>query len=290
VEQSSFPPLPFREGDRIDLTASRFRLGVLAAWLLACTILLAISWQRILEFSMPDADDYLRLQQVRDWLGGQSFFDVTQYRIDPPHGVPMHWSRIVDLPLAGLILLLKPLLGPMLAEHVTVSIVPLLTLGATIGALALIGVRLADRRAALIAALLAGATPMLLFHVVPLRIDHHGWQTSCGLFTIAACFDRGRGAAALSRGPARRCGWPSRSRPCRWLGRSQRCSRSASSPQTGATTQRGACARSSSRWRSQGRCCSPVFTGAPPGRSIIATRSAPPGRGRWLRRRSSPRC
>jgi len=189
VEQPSFPSLPFREGGRIDLTASRFRLGVLAVWLLACTILLAISWQRILEFSMPDADDYLRLQQVRDWLGGQSFFDVTQYRIDPPHGVPMHWSRIVDLPLAGLILLLKPLLGPMLAERVTVSIVPLLTLGATIGALALIGVRLADRRAALIAALLAGATPMLLFHVVPLRIDHHGWQTSCGLFTIAACFD-----------------------------------------------------------------------------------------------------
>lgn len=175
-----------REGD---VSTTRFTIGVLSVWLLACAILLAIMWGNILSLTMPDPDDYLRLQQVRDWLGGQSFFDVSQYRIDPPRGVPMHWSRIVDLPLGGLIVALRPLLGPVVAERVTVAIVPLITLGGSIVAIALIGVRLADRRAALIAVMLSAATPLLLFHVMPLRIDHHGWQTMLGLFTVGACFD-----------------------------------------------------------------------------------------------------
>ena len=171
------------------MTAARLRLAVFAAWLLACAILLGISWSRIASLSMWDPDDYLRLQQVRDLLGGQSFFDVAQYRIDPPHGVPMHWSRIVDLPIAGLILLLQPLLGGVLAERVAISVVPLLILAGSMTAIALIGVRLADRRTALLTAMLASAAPLMLFHDLPMRIDHHGWQTTLGLFTIAACFD-----------------------------------------------------------------------------------------------------
>jgi len=171
------------------LSATRLRLGVLAAWLLASAILLTISWNHIVHLEMLDADDYLRLQQVRDWLAGQSFFDVTQYRIDPPHGVAMHWSRIVDLPLAGLILLLKPVLGAALAERVTAAVVPLVTLAGSMVAVALIGARVAGRRAALIAVMLAATTPFLLFHVMPLRIDHHGWQTMLGLFAVGACFD-----------------------------------------------------------------------------------------------------
>ncbi|OYW62342.1 MAG: hypothetical protein B7Z31_01275, partial [Rhodobacterales bacterium 12-65-15] len=46
-------------------------------------------------------DDLMRLQQVRDWLGGQSWFDTTQYRILPPEGVSIHWSRYVDLGIAA---------------------------------------------------------------------------------------------------------------------------------------------------------------------------------------------
>ncbi|KRB79364.1 hypothetical protein ASE00_19850 [Sphingomonas sp. Root710] len=171
------------------MTPARFRLGVLAAWLLACAILLFVSRDAIANLAMLDADDYLRLQEVRDWLGGQSFFDVHQYRIDPPGGVAMHWSRIVDLPLAAFILLFQPLLGTADAERVTASLVPLITLGGSMVAIATATVRLADRRAALIATLLAATTPLLLFHVMPLRIDHHGWQTMLGLSTIAACFD-----------------------------------------------------------------------------------------------------
>lgn len=182
------PPTPSlgREGA---LSAVHLVLGVFAIWALTAAILLWIARSHIAALEMWDPDDYLRLQQVRDWLGGQGFFDVTQYRIDPPGGVPMHWSRIVDLPLAGLILLLKPLFGPMLAERITVSVVPLITLAGSLSAVALIAARLADRRTALLAAMLGATAPLLLFHVLPLRIDHHGWQTMLGLLAVAACFD-----------------------------------------------------------------------------------------------------
>ncbi|MFC3424251.1 hypothetical protein [Rhizorhabdus histidinilytica] len=172
------------------LSPRRLVLGVAALWALAATVLLAVAYSRIAPLEMWDPDDYLRLQQVRDWLGGQSFFDVTQYRIDPPHGVPMHWSRIVDLPIAALILLLQPLLGGAVAERAAACAVPLITFAGTLSAVALATARLASRRAALLAATLAATAPMILFHVLPMRIDHHGWQTALGLFAVAACFDR----------------------------------------------------------------------------------------------------
>src|SRR3974390_1013609 len=54
-----------------------------------------------------DSDDALRMAEVRDLLAGQSWFDLTQYRMTPPHGVAMHWSRLIDAPLAGMILLFR---------------------------------------------------------------------------------------------------------------------------------------------------------------------------------------
>jgi len=163
---------------------------VAAIWLLTSVILLWTSHDRVTGLVLWDADDYLRLQQVRDWLAGQSFFDVSQYRLDPPAGVAMHWSRLVDLPLAGLMLLLQPVLGVVWAERIAILVVPLITLGGAFSAIALLTARLAGRRAALVAAMLAAMTPMLLFHDLPMRIDHHGWQTMFGLFAIASCFDR----------------------------------------------------------------------------------------------------
>lgn len=44
-------------------------------------------------------DDAMRLVQVRDLLAGQSWFDVTQYRLGLETGTPMHCSRLIDLPI-----------------------------------------------------------------------------------------------------------------------------------------------------------------------------------------------
>jgi hypothetical protein len=52
-----------------------------------------------------DNDSLMRLVTVRDLLAGQGWFDPTQYRMGVDGGLDMHWSRLVDAPIALLIAL-----------------------------------------------------------------------------------------------------------------------------------------------------------------------------------------
>src|ERR1700722_2490582 len=92
---------------------------------LAATV--AIAWPSINGgvFDAMSAAEAMRLVQVRVWIGGQGWFDLFQHRLDPP-GASMHWSRVVDVPLAALILLLRPMIGTHGAETVTLFLWPLL--------------------------------------------------------------------------------------------------------------------------------------------------------------------
>src|ERR1700712_6151339 len=83
-------------------------------WLAAA---FAIGWPAIRGgvFDAMSTDAAMRLAQIRDLINGQGWFDLFQHRLDPP-GASMHWSRIVDMPLAGLILLLRPVIGMHAAE------------------------------------------------------------------------------------------------------------------------------------------------------------------------------
>ena len=56
-------------------------------------------------------DDFMRMVQVLDWTDGQGWSDTVQRRLNPPAGVPMHWSRFADAPLAALISLGEPWFG-----------------------------------------------------------------------------------------------------------------------------------------------------------------------------------
>ncbi len=150
--------------------------GVLVIWLVTSLAMLGILWGRLDVASFSDADDALRLQQVRDWLAGQSWFDVTQYRVAPPAGVPMHWTRIVDLPIAALIVMLRPLLGTAQAEVIASIAVPLLTLLATMMLAANLAARRFGPQAGLVAALLVTFALPVSIRMMPLRIDHHAWQ------------------------------------------------------------------------------------------------------------------
>ncbi len=51
-----------------------------------------------------DNDNLMRLAEVRDLLSGQGWFDLHQYRMGVEGGTVMHWSRLVDAPLAAIIL------------------------------------------------------------------------------------------------------------------------------------------------------------------------------------------
>lgn len=79
------------------------------------------------DFLGPDNDDVMRLVQVRDWLGGQGWFDLTQYRLGQDGGTLMHWSRLVDLPIAGLISLFSLFFAVEISEAIAIYIWPLIT-------------------------------------------------------------------------------------------------------------------------------------------------------------------
>ena len=171
------------------------RLNVASAWV---PVAVWLAWAALRLALLPlqglhpdDPDDYMRLLQVRDWLAGQAWFDVTQYRMDPPRGASMHWSRLVDLPLAALILPLRALLPASQAELAAMVAVPLLYLLPSLFALRAIAVRLGLQGLALLFTLvLFPLFPLLPGNFAPLRIDHHTAQSvaaiACGALLLAA--------------------------------------------------------------------------------------------------------
>lgn len=158
-------------------------LGLL--WLGYAAFWLFLSSGAIAAMDFRDPDDALRLVQVRDFLAGQGWLDVSQHRINPPLGGPMHWSRIVDLPLAAVILLLRPLTGQAAAELTACALVPLLTLGVI--ALGLFSAlrRVMGNGAALLAVTMLGMSFPIIVQLTPMRIDHHGWQIAMAAWLLA---------------------------------------------------------------------------------------------------------
>ena len=160
--------------------------AALVIWLLLSIALLIAYALAIATLTTTDPDDALRLVQVRDLIGGQAWWDVSQHRINPAGGGGlMHWSRIVDTPLALGIAGLTPLLGTALAERIVMALWPLLLLGAAMLALARMAATLGDRRIALLAPLLLASDFVILYQFTPLRIDHHGWQILLTLCALA---------------------------------------------------------------------------------------------------------
>lgn len=170
----------------------RWLVWALAAWGVIYAMLLAVSRNAIAAIEMRDPDDQLRLQQVRDLISGQGWFDLHQYRVDAlDGGVLMHWSRLVDAPIAAVILVLRPLVGEADAELAALLVVPALTLFAIIGVVAWMGNRMLPSDAARGFSLLAmGFAAPVLVQVQPLRIDHHAWQIALAALAMAGFVSR----------------------------------------------------------------------------------------------------
>ena len=135
---------------------------------------------------LNDPDNYMRLAQVRDWLAGQSWWDVTQYRINPPEGLTMHWSRVADLPVAAAIKMWEAIVGRNDAEWLAVSTVPPALLLAACCCIARAGHNLFGIRAAIFAIVAAAWTPQFMAEFIPGRIDHHGLQVLLLAASLAA--------------------------------------------------------------------------------------------------------
>ena len=132
-------------------------------------------WADLTALRLPDADDMIRLQQIRDWLGGQPFADVSQHRLGVT-GTMMHWSRLDDLVPGGMIAVLIPMLGRHAAEVAAVIAWPTLLLAAAILLIARIARRVGGDAAAGPAMVVAAIAYPASTLFAPGRIDHHNLQ------------------------------------------------------------------------------------------------------------------
>lgn len=137
----------------------------------------ALTGFKVLEDSGGDNDSLLRLVQIRALLDGQGWFDLQQYRMGLEGGFPLHWSRLIDLPIAVLILTGGAFgLSESAAEAFALTAWPTLLF---VAALFLIvdTVRRMGNGAAVLPALVIG-TAALLFtgEFEPGAIDHHNAQ------------------------------------------------------------------------------------------------------------------
>ncbi|MDJ0922192.1 MAG: hypothetical protein QNI84_13780 [Henriciella sp.] len=164
--------------------------GKWALWLVGALILLGLGRHALDIFAgvIPGNDDMMRLQQIRDLLNGQDWFDVDQSRFLNPEGGNMHWSRLPDLFVAAVILLTSPLIGEAQAEALGMSLWPPFLLGVTMAALVVImrrlGIQLAGQVAAL--ALLGFGLSAAIYNFWPGRIDHHNLVVTLTMIGTAA--------------------------------------------------------------------------------------------------------
>ncbi|QDX28219.1 AcrB/AcrD/AcrF family protein [Sphingomonas suaedae] len=181
---------------------ARWVRWTLLAWAAIAGWYLWQRWGYVNALGLGDTDDNMRLMQVRGLLAGQDWYDLRQYRLSPPDGLDIHWSRLVDLPIAALILIFKPFTGVAMAERLAVGIAPLFPL-----AVAMLAMGAATRR--LIAPTvwplsiitLMGCTATMAMYV-PLRIDHHGWQLALLALTVMGIADPRRTRGGLTVGLA----------------------------------------------------------------------------------------
>ena len=162
---------------------------VFAAWMIISAYFIYDRWAQIYWFSLGDTDDNMRLMQVRAWLAGQGWFDLRQYRLSPPVGADIHWSRLVDLPLAAIITLFKPFIGGPKAEYVAIAAAPMVPLLIAMTGLAVAVRRLVGPWAFIIAIAVLMFCQGLLSMYMPTRIDHHGWQLAMIPWLVAGIAD-----------------------------------------------------------------------------------------------------
>lgn len=146
-------------------------VGGLAAWFLTLPF-----GERATGLMLDDPDNYQRLVEVRDWLGGQSWWDTRQYRVDPPTGLQVHWSRLADVPLALVILFFSLFTDYGEAEMLAVVCLPPILLLVTAVFLGRAARNIGGIAAERFAQFFLVAASVVLAQFIPGRIDHHGLQ------------------------------------------------------------------------------------------------------------------
>ena len=176
-----------------DLSSSRRMLATAAVVTLAVCAFMV--WQvHDITTTLGDTDDAMRLVMVRALLHGRGWYDQQIVRLQPPLGVYMHWSRLLDGALAAVTAALQFVLPPARAEWAVRFAWPLAWVFPVVLAGLAIARNLGARSAVFIGAVLLALDISMFVQFRPGRIDHHNIQIT---MTLAAC------ACALVQGETR---------------------------------------------------------------------------------------
>jgi hypothetical protein len=166
------------------------RIGVktgLAA-LASAFVFTLLMWVQKWPFDAPvllrGTDDMVRMVNVRDLLAGQSWFDLLQPRLGAGPGTLMHWSRLIDAPLAALVTIGNAFSAGS-GERFAAVAWPFLMFAAAFAGL-LTGVRRASGSMNILPALVIGGFALIGSGVFDSGvIDHHNAQLALTVWLLA---------------------------------------------------------------------------------------------------------
>ena len=153
----------------------------------AVAVLILVGRTAIARANLPffaDTDDAMRMVRVLDFVHGQAWYDMLAHRLNTPFGAELHWSRLVDLPPAGLLLVFTPLMGPANALIAAGYVWPMALLGILLVVSALLANRLLGPEGVLPALVLPLLSPAVTDEFTPGRVDHHGVLIILTLATV----------------------------------------------------------------------------------------------------------
>ena len=135
---------------------------------------------------LADPDDYMRLNEVVNWLQGFSWYDLSQPRLSPGEHTVIHWARLVDIPIALAALPLLSIMSMQNAAMTAAMIVPPLLFVLLVFLIPKMARPILGRRYANLAPLMLLASPGIVFDFTPGRVDHHAYSIMIAGFGLLA--------------------------------------------------------------------------------------------------------
>ena len=138
---------------------------------------------------LSDPDDYMRLNEVINWVSGQSWYDLSQPRLSPGENTIIHWSRLVDLPIALFMLPFISVIGMQKAALLAAFVIPPALFSLLLVLLPALTKPFVGAERANLGTIFVLFAPMILFNFSPGRVDHHGYQILIAGFNLV-CLER----------------------------------------------------------------------------------------------------
>ncbi|SCB57857.1 hypothetical protein GA0061105_103314 [Rhizobium aethiopicum] len=163
--------------------------AVIAYSVILAAVILVTKYFGAADYVGPDNDDGMRLVEVRDFLAGQGWFDLMQYRLGLAGGTLMHWSRLIDLPIASLIWFFGLFAPPETAEALALAVWPVSLIFPAMLAMAVAGRRIGGIAGMHIALGLSASAIYTGSRFAPGAIDHHNAQLALVATMVAMLVD-----------------------------------------------------------------------------------------------------